>query len=88
MKSVRIFEKGPSFVMGKIDEAAEWICSDWPEGCGFQTSDRNAVFRSALRDVIGVKNAEMFFKSQLALNETELSLFKTGVNNAISNHLS
>jgi len=84
----RIFEKGPTFVMEKIDSAAEWICSDWPEGSGFQTSDRNAVFRDALRDVIGAKNAEMFFKGQIVLDPAELSLFKTGVNNAISNHLS
>jgi hypothetical protein len=84
MEKVNIFSKGPTIVFGHIKEAAEWICSDWPEGAGFQSSDRNAVFRDALRNTIGAANAEAFFKGQLDLNETELSMFKTGVNNAIS----
>ena len=84
----RIFEKGPTFVMNQIDNAAEWICSDWPEGCGFGSSDRAAVFRSALRDTIGARFAEMFFKGEIELDPSEVSLFKQGVNNAISNHLS
>jgi hypothetical protein len=82
---INLFEKGPAFVMGNCENAAEWICSDWPEGCGFGSSDRSAVFRSALRDTIGAESAEKFFKGQIKLNETELSMFKMGVNNAISN---
>jgi hypothetical protein len=81
---VRIFEKGPKFVFGKCLEAAEWVCGDWPEGQGFGSSDRAAVYRSALRDVIGAANAEKFFKQEIELNPTELELFKTGVSNAIS----
>ncbi len=82
---INLFEKGPAFVMGNCENAAEFICSDWPEGCGFGSSDRGAVFRSALRDTIGAKSAEQFFKGQIELCETELSMFKMGVNNAISN---
>lgn len=82
---INLFEKGPAFVMGNCENAAEFICSDWPEGCGFGSSDRGAVFRSALRDTIGCENAEMFFKGELELNDTELSMFRMGVNNAISN---
>jgi len=82
---INLFEKGPAFVMGNCENAAEFICSDCPEGCGFGSSDRGAVFRSALRDTIGCENAENFFKGNIELNETELSMFKMGVNNAISN---
>jgi len=80
---VKIFEKGPKFVFDRCMEAAEWICGDWPEQEGFGSSDRAAVFRSALRDVIGAENAENFFKGNLELNPVEIDLFKTGVYNAI-----
>jgi hypothetical protein len=83
MKQVKIFEKGPKFVFDRCMEAAEWICGDWPEQEGFGSSDRAAVFRSALRDVIGAENAENFFKGNLELNPVEIDLFKTGVYNAI-----
>ena len=62
---INLFEKGPAFVMGNCENAAEFVCSDWPEGCGFGSSDRGAVFRSALRDTIGCENAENFFKGKL-----------------------
>jgi len=84
MKSVKIFEKGPKFVFDRCLDAAEWICGDWPEDEGFGSSDRAAVYRSALRDVIGHENANNHFDGKLELNPTELELFKTGVYNAIS----
>lgn len=84
MTQIKIFEKGPKFVFDKCLEAADWVCGDWPEGQGFGSSDRAAVYRSALRDVIGAANAEMFFKGEVELNPTELEMFKMGVSNAIS----
>ena len=87
MKKVKLFEKGPSYVADRINDAARWICEDWPEGCGFQTSDRNAVFSSALRDTIGAENAEGYFKGKVEISEIEMALFKNGVNNAISANL-
>lgn len=84
MKKVKIFEKGPKWVFAQCMESAEWICGDWPEGEGFGSSDRAAVYRDALRSVIGAENAKNHFEGNLELNPTELEMFKMGVYNAIS----
>lgn len=84
MESVKIFEKGPGYVFSQCMEAAEWICGDWPKDEGFGSSDRAAVYRDALRSVIGAENAKNHFEGKLELNPTELELFKMGVYNAIS----
>jgi len=71
---MHIFNKKTSIkdIMNAADQAAEWVCSDWPEGQGFQSSDRRAVYRSALRDLIGARYVEMWVRGEVELDKSEL----------------
>ena len=76
MKTVSIFEKGPSFVADQIVEAAEWVCGDWPQDEGFGSSDRKAVYHDALRSIIGAENVSNWMKGNLEFNPVEWQMFK------------
>ena len=71
---MHIFNKKTAIkdVMNACDQAAEWVCGDWPEDQGFQSSDRRAVYRSALRDLIGARHVEMWVKGEIELYKPEL----------------
>jgi len=71
---MHIFNKKTSIkdIMNACDQAAEWVCGDWPEDQGFQSSDRRAVYRSALRELIGARYVDKWVKGEIELYKPEL----------------
>jgi hypothetical protein len=87
LKMLRIFLDGPSKVIQAVNEAAEFVCSDWPEGEGFGSSDRRAVYHDALRTILGAKNYLAWSRGQVEINPVEWDMFTSYANNRISEEL-
>lgn len=83
----RIFLDGPSKVIQAVNEAAEWVCGDWPEGQGFGSSDRKAVYHDALRTIMGAKDYLAWTKGEIEINPVEYDMFTSYANNKISDEL-
>ena len=83
----RIFQDGPTKVINAAKESAEWICEDWPEGEGFGSSDRVAVYHGAMRQILGNENYKKWSNGVLEINPVEWSIFVDFANNCISDEL-
>lgn len=83
----RIFLDGPSKVIRAVNEAAEWVCGDWPADEGFGSSDRAAVYRDALRSILGAEVYLKWSKGEVKINPVEWDMFTNYANNRISEEL-